>query len=256
MDTETENEAAHDAQTKTTEVKFDAATLAAALTVAAKKDVRHYLNGVHFQNVPEGVRVQSTNGHTAFTRILPYSAVGDDARHTAALQVGVILHRDGLERVLKMFKSAKDSDIRLRFQPFGLEVRAANWSNEIILSVAVIGGTFPDLPRVIRHAWADRDVPTPPSAGHTPGLAAEYVAQVGKVAGLLGAMVVHPMVPKGDACTMFTFGGGTGSAGSLMIVMPMRGERGTIDDVVGSMLGIVKDVPADEQSAEPAEAAA
>jgi len=73
----------------------------AALTVAGKKDLRFYLNGVHVsrsENTAD-VKIEATDGHIMMQAIIR----NDDERFKVAENTDVVLTRQQLETMLKSF---------------------------------------------------------------------------------------------------------------------------------------------------------
>lgn len=91
----------------------------AASYMAAKKDVRYYLNGVHIVKEDGIVTVESSNGHTAF------QCKNDN--------LNIIIPNDDINTILKLGKDLVIKDGKVNG----------------VFKFDVIDGNFPDLDRVI-----------------------------------------------------------------------------------------------------------
>lgn len=112
--------------------------LKALLTVAAKKDVRYYLNGVHVVYVDgQTIKLEASDGHIALRLTL-------NGTHGIAPDTDVILCGVKLRNVLKMF-SDRD-DVTLSVDSEGVAKLGG-------FEIGTIDGRYPDLSRVIDRAF-------------------------------------------------------------------------------------------------------
>jgi DNA polymerase-3 subunit beta len=108
-------------------------TLKALLLFAAKKDVRFYLNGIHFERSATGTLAVATNGHC-----LAVARLDRDAVEPSSFTVP----REHLDNVVKGAKSAVDV----------VQVDAAQCtliSTNGRITVPLLDGKFPDWRRVV-----------------------------------------------------------------------------------------------------------
>lgn len=136
-------------------------TLKALLLFAAKKDIRYYLNGVHFEQSATGTVAVATNGHClAIARL----------NREAAENISFIVPREHLDNVVKSAKGAIDINKVNDTQC------TLNSSNGLI-TVPLCDGKFPDWRRVV----------TPQQTGERGYFDPEYAAMVNKA-----GQMVHP----------------------------------------------------------------
>lgn len=108
--------------------------LKALLTVAAKKDVRYYLNGIHVVYVDgQTIKLEATDGHIALRLTL-------NGPHDVAPGANVILCGVKLRNVLKMFTERSEATLLI-----DSEGSASVGGFE----VGTVDGRYPDLSRVI-----------------------------------------------------------------------------------------------------------
>lgn len=103
--------------------------LAVALVVAAKNDVRYYLNGVHL-NFKDSC-IEATNGHFAIRIPYEFTDVSPDTK-------SLILPREEVQKILRDFKPL--GVVELNYDP---ETRQAKRADGMAFSG--IDGKFPDL---------------------------------------------------------------------------------------------------------------
>ena len=130
-------------------------TIKALLHFAAKKDVRHYLKGVHIEQGPTGTFAVATNGHfIAVARI--------DAQ--AQTPASVIVGSDHLADAIKGAKGV------IQINVDGTKVTIKTGTSEV--TAQAVGGSYPDWRRVIRA----------PQTGEQAYFNPDYLATVQKAA--------------------------------------------------------------------------
>lgn len=147
----------------------------AALVIAAKSDLRYYLNGVYFQRFKDGVVAVATDGHRM---IALYST--SEKGEAAPEEFEVIVPRESLELMLKasprvysvaVFKvepQEGDKPARITFPVVGLTCDA-------------IEGKYPDWQRIVP-AQGGKEELLPADLG----ISAEYLGDYAKVCKALG----------------------------------------------------------------------
>lgn len=111
-------------------------TLKGLLTVAAKKDIRFYLNGIHVVSNSDAsiVSVQASDGHVGIVLELT------SGLFTVAPDTEVILCRNSLETVLKMFTVSATPALEVSNQ--GAKLGG--------YEISLIDGRYPDINRAMR----------------------------------------------------------------------------------------------------------
>ena len=133
---------------------IDVNTLKALLLFAAKKDIRYYINGVHFEQSTTGTVAVATNGHC-----LAVARLDHDPAEPASFTVP----REHLDNVVKGAKGSID------IVPVDATQCTLNSSNGRI-TVPLCDGKFPDWRRVV----------TPQQTGERGYYDPEYAAMVNK----------------------------------------------------------------------------
>jgi DNA polymerase-3 subunit beta len=134
-------------------------TLKALLLFAGKKDIRYYLNGVHFERSATGTVAVATNGHC-----LAVARLDRDAAEPASFTVP----REHLDNVVKGAKGGVDI----------VQVDAAQCtliSSNGRITVPLLDGKFPDWRRVV----------TPQQTGEKSYYHPDYHAMVDKAGQLI-----------------------------------------------------------------------
>lgn len=189
------------------------AILSAALLATSKEETRYYLCGVF---IDARGWVAATDGHRAFFALCEGAkALADEpaaSAHSGAS--GVIIPRATLEAVLK----TRPTELHLRYD-------AAGWSLVTPHGGFIfkpIDGTFPDWTRVVP---SNDGAPEPAHFNPT------YVADLGKVAGLLASGRVNKtdnvkflIHQRGNNPAPITFSDGEGGSRRDvgMVLMPVR----------------------------------
>jgi len=184
--------------------------LTAALTHAAKDDIRYYLNGVYLD--AESGRIVATDGHRLL--VIPCDAVRDG-------KLGVILPRDAVDFVLTTYRKMNKRDrvccaavVVTAGPDFELTVRFATGQS---YGCKAIDGRFPDYGRII-----------PRELDGTPGsYNPEYIlAASDALASLTGSNHPARVFQNGPdkPCIVQHVNGP-----ALAVVMPMRMQDQTLD---------------------------
>jgi DNA polymerase-3 subunit beta len=196
--------------------------LAAALTHAAKNDVRFYLNGVFLDTVAG--RIAATDGHRLFCGSLPAIRDGEP---------GIILPRAVVEAACKAAKAMPK-----RTREHAVAVVAASLAGRGVtvslplagwqMTVDRVDGRFPDYDRVIPRTVS--------------GLAAEYNPEY--LADARDALGLWLGIGNGTAHVRTYFNGGADRAdaacvvtgagvAALAVVMPMRVDNPELPECIG-----------------------
>jgi hypothetical protein len=193
--------------------------LEACASVAAKSDVRHYLEGVFLQSDKRELRVVSTNGHT----LLLHSTQADKDL-PEWLERGVILPRDMLLVALGCFGEIQEeeddaaSSCAVGFATGHASATLKDSGGVATFRLRVVDGNFPDYRKVIEAAGqvlagGEREALTATS------LAGDYVRQATAVAAKFEAKGMTPFTsadPKSPAVITFQ-----GEPGALFLIMPV-----------------------------------
>jgi hypothetical protein len=206
-------------------VKF----LSAALAIAPKGDVRHYLNGVLVQQIDDKqLRLVATDGHRLFVAHLDPGCVLDWAQGG-----GIIIPREELERVVKYIGKAAE----LRVQ-FGLRHPSMK-----LLEIAGIGeftvkptdGPYPDYQRVVDEAGASL-------GGEREQLAvsqidSKYLKSAGVVAATLESKGIIPFLsaPGSRAPSVFAF---SEVPNALLYIMGQEGRAEALPAATIKLFGV------------------
>jgi DNA polymerase-3 subunit beta len=129
-------------------------TLKALLLFAAKKDIRYYLNGVHFESGANGTLAVASNGHC-----LAVARLDREAAEPASF----IVPRDHLDNVVKGAKGAVDVT---KINDTQCTINSTNG----LITVPLCDGKFPD--------W--RKLVSAKQTGERAYFSAEYAAMVDK----------------------------------------------------------------------------
>lgn len=127
--------------------------LAACLSCASKKDVRHYLEGVYLHCNKSELRVVATNGHA----LMLHSSVMENAGPDW-LEHGVILPREELAIALGVFGKVKNFDdepittLQLGFARDHSSATLRDAEHFATFKMPVVSGNFPDYQKVIESA--------------------------------------------------------------------------------------------------------
>jgi hypothetical protein len=195
------------------------AVLEACLSVAAKKDERHYLEGVHLQAVKRELRVAATNGHTLLLHSTP-----DLPDLPDWLNAGVILPRDELALALGCIAKTKNGEdepqtaVQLGYAAGHGHVIVRDPDHFATFRLPVIAANFPDYQKVIEGAGS-----VLAGGEHAPLTATTMQGQYMKQAAAIGARFdakgITPFFSGDEKTpTVVTFGG---EPGALFIIMPM-----------------------------------
>ncbi len=165
--------------------------LKALLICAAKKDIRTYLNGIHFESTTSGLVAVSTDGH----RLL---AVNFDTS-TDWQAFGVNIPREAIEKAVKT--KAVSLIVTLDGDKFTLD------DGSQAITGLICEGVFPDWRRVIPNDTSDT----------TASFNNEYLHDFDKVARLLCGGNAY-IAQNGEQCALVRFA----SDKAIGAVMPLR----------------------------------
>ena len=129
-------------------------TLKALLLFAAKKDIRYYINGVHFESGANGTMAVTTNGHC-----LAVAKLNNESVEPASF----IVPREHLDNVVKGAKGAVDVT---KINDTQCTLNSSNGQ----ITVPLCNGKFPDWRRVV----------TPQQTGERAYFHPDYAALVDK----------------------------------------------------------------------------
>jgi len=179
---------------------ISADTIKALLTIAAKKDIRDYLNSICIDVRASDAVAVATDGHKLLA--LPLTAT-DDAPAPALVPGQYIIRREALEGVKAVLK-------RPILVTIDATARMATLDNgSTVASSPLMDATYPDWRRV---------VPLTVS-GAVSQFNAEYVGTFGKVHKLLGGAYSPAIQHNGDAAARVILPGD-----AVGVLMPMRGD--------------------------------
>lgn len=178
--------------------------LVAALCIAAKSDIRYYLNGVHVEATNTETRLTATNGHVLLTQRA--DAKGDNQVDGT---VRMTLPRAAIEGIKK----------HKQLPTIEINDDGGNWGivdGPACIAFTPVEGRFPDYRRIFPKT--------------TDGVAVQFdpalVACFAKAAVALGATSkgraeVHLSHNGATGCALVTFGGKSDAVG---VLMGMRGQ--------------------------------
>jgi DNA polymerase III sliding clamp (beta) subunit (PCNA family) len=193
-------------------IQTKAGQLAAALTAVAKKDVRYFLQGVHFEAMPDaGVTTISTDGH----RLMKIDSLLDKwIGPVPADDVIIEFDKETASAINKV--GNRDSWVELVVDMEGsqVEVTLAN----TVRRATRVDAKYPDHERII-----------PKLAGELNGIEVEessfnpaYLADLAKANKSLGDEAPVTLSPRGTGAMLVTFNGLASGIEALCVVMPMR----------------------------------
>lgn len=208
-------------------VSLPARYLHAALAIAAKKDVRYYLNGIYLHTVGKELRLVATDGH----RLLVISMANE--KELPWGEAGIILPREQLDRIAKYIGKDEETLIDVAFgigHPTAAIVEAGGMAR---FAVTPVEGKFPEYVRVMDGAGNVFAAQREPS--DTTCVDSAYLKSAGMVAALLGSKTIFPFVGASsrDAC-VFTFGN---APGALLYVMPVN--AGNVPAITAQTIRII-----------------
>lgn len=190
-------------------INLSLSQLRAALCIAAKQDIRYYLNGVYVECDSTRTRVVATNGHAMY--------IEDRNSEPNTWQGTMIVPRAILEMVTKGFHNLDMAWINVKEQDkHGHVTRATIKTGAVMndIEFGAIEGVFPDYTRVI---------PSKIDSTEAAQFQPEYLAAFAKVAKVhghrSGAFHLHH---NGNGAALVTFSNNTNAIG---VLMPMRDEE-------------------------------
>lgn len=190
--------------------------LKAALSVAAKNDVRYYLNGVLIQSEGRDLRVVGTDGHRLFV-------AGDREQRDfpAWLAEGFVLNRECLSETLGLLGKLGGGSIAIDWAPGHKKANLRTLDGAASVGIPIMEGKFPEWRRVVESGSSvlgntDR-MPL-----DTATVSAKYLKEAGAVAAVMESANISPFVGKGDAAMMFAF---DTEYPALLYIMPVKIEQ-------------------------------
>ncbi len=213
--TEKSSEPAQEALPESVTLSVPSRLLRAALGVAAKDDVRFYLNSVRIHQTPDGqTRVVATDGH----RLLVMNIAGVEPIEWASQ--GINLPREQLQRIMRYF-GKETTSIEISFGLRHQHVVVTAPGDCASFKVAPIDATYPDYQRIMDSGAeafsAERD------GVATAMLDPDYLKSASAVAAAFESEGIMPHVGSADAKgpVVFTF---QGIDDALLYVMPKGGS--------------------------------
>lgn len=179
-------------------VELPTTFLNAALAIASKEDIRHYLNAVYLHQLDDQtLRIVATDGNRMFVASLLQEAAVDWLRE------GVLVPRESLERILK-FVGRKAEAVAVSF---GINHRALSIA-EIggigVFTVVPVDGDYPQYQRVVDGAAAVFTQEREEMSMTT--LDSAYVRSATAVASILGTGSIMPFISTDGSCpSVFAF---------------------------------------------------
>ena len=199
-------------------VLIDPASIAAVLSVAAKKDqARPYLSSVYLHQVEDQLRIVATDGHRIL--ILSQPLKGSLNWGTA----GVMIPRAELDRIAKFIGKGTEEE------PATIEVSyGRNHQHIVISAVGDIGtfkvtpqeGQFVDYRRTVEKVRAFNGGERKPTEATCINPA--YMKAAGAIAATLGSTGVYAFMESGSEPCAFTF---HDVPGAVLIQMPIRQDK-------------------------------
>lgn len=190
--------------------------LKAALVVAAKNDVRYYLNGVQIQSEGKDLRIVGCDGHRLFV-----SGDNEPRDFPEWLQDGFILHRERLSETLGLLGKIGGGNIAIDWAPGHKKANLRTLDGVATIGIDVLDGKFPEWRRIVESGSSvlgnDDRTPLDTATVHT-----KYLKEAGTVAAIMEAVNISPFVGKGDVAMMFTF---DAAYPALLYIMPVRCEQ-------------------------------
>lgn len=188
----------------------------AALSVAAKNDVRYYLNGVLIQSEGRDLRVVGTDGHRMFV-------AGDREQHDfpAWLAEGFILDRECLSETLGLLGKLGGGSIAIDWAPGHKKANLRTLDGAACIGIKIVEGKYPAWRSAVERGASvlGNDDRQPLD---TATVNAKYLKEAGAVASVLDAPNISPFVGKGDAAMMFSF---DTVYPALLYIMPVKIEH-------------------------------
>jgi len=192
-----------------------AALLKSALAVAAKNDVRYYLNGVQIIAEGRDLRVVGTDGH----RMLVVSNT-EQSDFPAWLQEGFVIDRDNLSESLGLLCKLNGEQIAIEWAPGHKKANLRTLDGNTTIGLDVVDGKFPDWRRIVESSHAMGNEARKPM--ETASVNSKYLKEAGAVASVLGATNISPFIGKADEAILFTF---DAAFPALLYIMPVRVEQ-------------------------------
>lgn len=191
-----------------------AALLKAALQVAPKKDVRHYLNAVRIEARADELRVVATDGHRLF---IAGCATGEAALPGWAA-AGLILDREWLaDAVTQIEKLGEDVVVEWGIGHARAVVRDP--AGDFCFRIAAITATYPDYQRVVEANSTALSMGG--RALDSASLNPAYLKSAATIAAALGATATTPFVSAPDTPAMFSF---AANWPAVLYISPIKSE--------------------------------
>lgn len=204
-----------------TSVRLPIALIDAALEVAARGDVRFYLNTVRVHAVGGQLRVVATDGHRML--VLSHGTDAEDGALPEWTAEGVLIDREALrETVALLRRNSLGGFCTVAYGTGHKQVEVGSDNGFATFRVNAVEGKFPDYERVLGGAGV--------SLSHTDAvpleaasIAVAYFKSVSTVAQKLGASAVSAFTSSRENAGVFLF---EGAPHAVLIVMPKRIENG------------------------------
>lgn len=209
--------------------------LEACLLCAAKKDVRHYLEGVHIHGDKSELRVVATNGHA----LMLHSSPIEKPKDHDWLEGGIILPREELAIALGVFAKLKNFDdepittLQLGFGKGHGTATLRDAEHFATFKLPVVDGRFPDYQKAIESAGSVL------SGGERQALSGTSInAEYLKIATVISAKFeckgITPFSLDEKSPAVVTF---LGEPGALFIVMPISAT--TVDQLPVQTMALI-----------------
>jgi hypothetical protein len=208
--------------------------LKAAVLIAAKKDTRKYLCGVHVKVVGRHLHIVATDGHQMIQALMTSDKPWPDVFTT-----GLTLEREALASALAFLaKDAKGSgsdQIVLEYATGATQCWLASRTQGARFSVPVIDQPYPEYERALQSAAVSIMGGESEPLSADSGIKPEYMKAAGTVAAALEAKAIQVFAPNGSIGSSWVMCY-AGAPAVLHIIMPV--QTVPIDRRTLPMLGI------------------
>ena len=167
--------------------------LSAIALFAGKKDIRYYLNGVHFELLDGVLRIVATNGHFAATAVLARNIDGPNFKATLAT-----------EHIVTLCKNKNGIDLNIEPSSIGLTIFNFGYTRAM-----AVEGKYPEWHRVVTESNS------PEKIGYYDATLLATIAKASIVSGF-NKNGFYSLSQRGTNAAPFYFGPISG------IVMPLR----------------------------------
>lgn len=207
-------------------VTIPVALLKAALIVAGKGDIRHYLNAVRIEAAGDELRVVASDGHRLFIA----SAQGEAQALPVWTTAGVNIGREWLTEALGLIGKL-GAEAVIEWAPGHPRAIVRDAAGLFAFRIGVEEGQFPDWRRVV----ADQSgaLAMDGQALDAGAINPDYLRGAGQVASALSASTCTPFTGRKESAVMFAF---ECAWPAMLYVMPMRNE-GAVSDATLRLVG-------------------